>query len=73
MFFLYSNEEYREYKKRTSALIPLPPPCYGCLPRPLKCLFCCEFPCYDHLDEEAQKITVTKDMTDGATERTPAV
>ncbi|KAH3896917.1 uncharacterized protein LOC127864492 [Dreissena polymorpha] len=56
------NEQYREYKARTSVLIPLPPPCYGCLPRALKCLFCCEFPLYDHLNEETEKITVTKDL-----------
>ncbi|KAH3862759.1 hypothetical protein DPMN_025733 [Dreissena polymorpha] len=47
---------------RTSVLIPLPPACYGCLPKALKCLFCCEFPLYDHLNEEAEKITVTKDL-----------
>jgi len=64
------NEDYREYKRTTSALIPLPPFCYGCLPRPIKCLFCCECPFYDHLDEETQKITVTKDMeANGSAER----
>ncbi|KAL4217606.1 hypothetical protein ACF0H5_022348 [Mactra antiquata] len=61
----FKNEEYRRYKARTSVLIPLPTVCYGCLPRPVKCLFCCEFPLYDHLSEESEKITVTKDLETG--------
>ncbi|KAK3603864.1 hypothetical protein CHS0354_042872 [Potamilus streckersoni] len=52
--------EYIRYKTRTSPLIPLPPPCYGNLPRTVKCLFCCEFPLYDHTSEETERITIKK-------------
>ncbi|WAR17582.1 hypothetical protein MAR_032176, partial [Mya arenaria] len=58
----YTNEAYVAYKNRTSVLIPLPPACYGCLPRPLKCLFCCEFPLYDNKGDASEKITITKDL-----------
>lgn len=52
------NEEYLQYKNRTSPLVPLPPPCYGCLPRAFKCLCCCEFPLYNYLDPEDERISI---------------
>ncbi|GFO46682.1 spcc594.04c protein [Plakobranchus ocellatus] len=51
-----TNEQYVIYKNRTSPLLLLPPPIYACLPSALKCLCCCEFPLYNHLDEENQTI-----------------
>ncbi|XP_071089815.1 uncharacterized protein [Haliotis cracherodii] len=50
------NEDYVTYKKRTSPLIPFPPPVYGVFPSFLKCLCCCEFPLYNHLNEEEEVI-----------------
>lgn len=61
----FKNELYRDFKKRTSPLIPVPPPCYGFLPGPVKCLFCCEFPLYNNLNEETEKINVTKEIAEG--------
>ncbi|KAL8564607.1 hypothetical protein ACOMHN_032163 [Nucella lapillus] len=58
------NELYLVYKKRTSPLILLPPPCYGVLPAVLKCFCCCEFPLYNYLDEEKQSITTPSPVTE---------
>ncbi|XP_064599257.1 uncharacterized protein LOC135465831 [Liolophura sinensis] len=44
---------YVEYKRRTAALIPFPPPVYAKLPQCVKCVVCCEFPLYNHLDVES--------------------
>ncbi|XP_059165380.1 uncharacterized protein LOC131947973 isoform X1 [Physella acuta] len=50
------NEQYLRYKRRTSPLLMLPPPFYNVLPRLIKSIFCCEFPLYNHLDEENESI-----------------
>lgn len=55
------NELYIEYKTKTSPLVPSPPPCYRACPNFLKCLCCCEFPLYNHLDEENEKIEIRTD------------
>ncbi|KAK3085598.1 hypothetical protein FSP39_005934 [Pinctada imbricata] len=55
------NEIYRDYKNRTSPLLPVPPPCYGCLPNIFKCLCCCEFPLYNYLDEDEEKQKIKGD------------
>ena len=47
--------EYQTYKKNTSPLIPLPASCYGRLPNFVKCLFCCEFPFYNHMNEDPER------------------
>ena len=47
--------EYQTYKNQTSPLIPLPTSCYGKLPGFLKCLFCCEFPIYNHMDQDPER------------------
>lgn len=51
-----SNEDYLTYKKRTSPLVLLPPPLYNILPSFIKCCLCCEFPFYNHLEAEEEKI-----------------
>lgn len=56
------NEMYLEYKKCTSPLVPKPTQCYRLCPGFLKCLCCCEFPLYNHLDEENEKIEVRADV-----------
>ncbi|KAH9502626.1 hypothetical protein Btru_073956 [Bulinus truncatus] len=50
------NESYVSYKNKTSPLIPLPPSCYGILPACMKCVFCCEFPLYNHISKENQNV-----------------
>lgn len=60
-FFNFRNELYIDYKNRTSALVPLPQSCYGACPNFLKCLCCCEFPLYDHMNEENEKIEIKSD------------
>ncbi|XP_046363992.2 uncharacterized protein LOC124140445 [Haliotis rufescens] len=57
------NEDYVTYKKRTSPLIPFPPPVYGVFPSFLKCLCCCEFPLYNHLNEEEEVIRTDQPQT----------
>ncbi|XP_067652616.1 uncharacterized protein [Haliotis asinina] len=57
------NEDYKIYKKRTSPLIPFPPPVYGVFPTFLKCLCCCEFPLYNHLNEEEEVIRTDHPQT----------
>ena len=47
--------EYQTYKNRTSPLIPLPKSCYGKLPQFLKCLFCCEFPFYNYMEQDPER------------------
>merc|ERR1712079_901392 len=42
-----SKEEYREYKKSTSPLVPLPPSLYRALPGCLKVCLLCERPIYN--------------------------
>lgn len=56
------NEAYLIFKKRTSPLIPLPGGCYGALPTAIKCLCCCEFPLYDHIDDESEKIVIKSEI-----------
>jgi len=53
------KEEYLEYKRRTSPLIPLPTSCYAVLPFFMKCLFCCEFPLYNYIDVSDEKTPIT--------------
>lgn len=55
------NDLYIEYKNRTSPLVPSPQSCYGSCPNFLKCLCCCEFPLYDHMNEENEKIEIKSD------------
>ncbi|KAA0157014.1 hypothetical protein FNF29_00366 [Cafeteria roenbergensis] len=40
-------DEYASYRDRTSPIVPVPPACYGALPRVVKQVFCCEFPMYE--------------------------
>lgn len=47
-----TNPEYVAYKKCTSPLILLPPVIYGKLATILKTIFFCEFPFYNHFDED---------------------
>eukprot|EP00092_Neocalanus_flemingeri_P031087 GFUD01033767.1.p1 GENE.GFUD01033767.1~~GFUD01033767.1.p1 ORF type:complete len:326 (+),score=56.87 GFUD01033767.1:124-1101(+) len=53
------KEEYLDFKKKTSPLIPLPTSCYAVLPPFLKCLFCCEFPLYNYLDVNDERSPIT--------------
>jgi len=55
----WSSDEYQRYKKRTSNLVTLPPPCYGALPRWIKWFFC-EWPIYWNPPEE-KKLTENGD------------
>jgi len=47
--------EYQRYKNETSPLVPLPTSCYGKLPQFLKCLCCCEFPIYNHMEQDPER------------------
>ncbi|KAK7114825.1 uncharacterized protein [Littorina saxatilis] len=67
------NEIYLVYKKRTSPLVLLPPPCYGALPEALKCLCCCEFPLYNYLNEEEEAIAPSPILEQPPSQHTPAV
>ncbi|XP_005105370.1 uncharacterized protein LOC101846158 [Aplysia californica] len=66
-----SNADYVAYKNRTSPLVLLPPPLYAVLPSCMKCCFCCEFPLYNHLNDEEQSITqaVNKQSGEPVTEQ----
>lgn len=50
--FIFSNPKYRQYKKVTSPLIPIPASIYSEVPKVLKFILCCEFPMYDWTEEE---------------------
>ncbi|XP_076470530.1 uncharacterized protein LOC143300620 [Babylonia areolata] len=67
------NEVYLMYKQRTSALVPLPPPCYAVLPALFKCACCCEFPLYNYLDEEKQTIAQSPVTKQPSPNPSPAV
>jgi len=49
------KEDYLDFKKKTSPLIPLPTSLYKALPSFIKSIFCCEFPFYNHLDENDER------------------
>jgi len=55
------NNDYVEFKKKTSPLIPLPTSCYGPLPTFIKALFCCEFPIYNYLEIDEEKVHISTD------------
>ncbi|XP_020623579.1 uncharacterized protein LOC110061093 isoform X1 [Orbicella faveolata] len=65
------NENYLTYKATTSPLIPLPPACFGAIPAPLKCLFCCECPFYNYLDDDESERIVIKTEGSPPVERNP--
>ena len=58
--------EYLTYKDTTSPLIPLPRSCFGKLPSAFKCLFCCEFPFYNHLDQDPERSPIRATSPEGA-------
>ncbi|XP_035678777.1 uncharacterized protein LOC118417339 [Branchiostoma floridae] len=59
-------EAYREYKRSTSPLVPLPPYFYGRLPDAVKCFVCCEFPLYNTMDEaDEDELEVKVDEVNG--------
>lgn len=68
-----TNEQYVDYKMRTSPLLLVPPPCYNCLPSPLKCLVCCEFPLYNYLDGETQAINKESETVPVTQQPAPSV
>ena len=45
------GEIYTRYRQRTSPIIPLPPELYELLTRPVRQIFCCEFPMYEYVPE----------------------
>jgi len=49
------KEDYLDFKKKTSPLIPLPTTLYAVLPSFFKCFFCCEFPMYNYLDVDDER------------------
>ncbi|EDO46489.1 predicted protein [Nematostella vectensis] len=64
----YGNlDTYREYRIRTSPLIPLPPPLYAALNNILKAIFCCEFPLYNHLKDEPGENSYIKQQDSSGT------
>ena len=51
------KEEYINYKKSTSPLIPLPTSLYSVLPMFLKCFCLCEFPLYNKTENKDSEST----------------
>jgi len=51
------KEEYIDYKKSTSPLIPLPTSLYSVLPMFLKCFCLCEFPLYNKIENKDSEST----------------
>jgi hypothetical protein len=47
---LHRNPAYREYKQRTSPIVPLPPALYTALPSCIKMTLLFEFPIYNKLN-----------------------
>jgi len=53
-----NKEEYIEYKKATSPLIPLPTSLYYILPGCFKCCFLCEFPIYNKKSSDPERAPI---------------
>ena len=70
-FVFHRNENYLTYNATTSPLMPLPPACFGAIPAPLKCLFCCECPFYNYLDDDESEGIVIKTEGSPPVERNP--
>ena len=70
-FVFHRKEDYLTYKATTSPLIPLPPAYFGAIPAPLKCLFCCECPFYNYLDDDESERIVIKTEGSPTVERNP--
>jgi len=67
------NEDYLFYKNRTPALILCLPPIYAVLPSFIKCCLCCEFPLYDHINDEEQTLTPKKEQGEPITAQPESV
>jgi len=58
------KDEYLEFKKRTSPLIPFPTSIYAKIPSFFKCLFCCEWPIYNHLNSDDETVPMSRNTND---------
>jgi len=55
-----SKEEYLDYKKKTSPLIPFPTSLFSKLPSLLKSIFCFEWPIYNYLDVNDETVPISR-------------
>ena len=58
-----SKEEYLDYKKKTSPLIPFPTSLFSKLPSLLKSIFCFEWPIYNYLDVNDETVPIRSNQT----------
>ena len=58
-----SKEDYLDYKKKTSPLIPFPTSLFVKLPSFIKCVFCFEWPIYNYLENNDETVPIRSDQT----------
>jgi len=68
-----SKEEYLEYKKKTSPLVPLPTSFYGILPSFVKGLLFCEWPIYNYTNRSDENNETTPIRANQTSPTTPTI
>jgi len=64
------KEDYLEFKRKTSPLVPLPTAFYGILPSFVKCLLFCEWPIYNYTNQNEESVPIRANQTSPATSPT---